>query len=138
MPEQNDPSPSTPLNQPRLWFGSMTAACCWLGLLMADLLVAWKVCRELPDGFDTPPSGPAIYIFAAITVALLAVTIVSGLVSYGNFRRLSPNASVLHSEATGREEFMALGGVFLSVVLGIGIVWLSLPLMIIRLCTRAR
>ncbi|HTW63571.1 MAG TPA: hypothetical protein VME17_03100 [Bryobacteraceae bacterium] len=138
MPSQSDPSNSTPLNQPRLWFGSATGACCWLGLLTADLLLAWKTCRELPNGLDTPPLGWAIYLFAAVTVALLAVTIVSGLVSYRNFRRLSPNASLWHSEATGREEFMALAGVFVSVVLGIGIVWLSLPLMLLRLCMRAR
>lgn len=138
MPVQSDPSNSPPPNQPRLWFGSVAGACCWLGLLIADLLLAWKTCRELPNGFDTPALGSPIYLFAAVTAALFAVTIASGLVSYRNFRRLSPNADLLHSEATRREEFMALAGVFISLALGIGIVWLSLPLIILRLCVRAR
>jgi hypothetical protein len=138
MSVQNDPQILTPLDQPRLWFGFAGSAAAWLALFIADLLLAWKMCTELPNGSDVLSLGWAIYLFAALTVILLAVTIAAGIVSFGNFQRFSNHASLANTEATGREEFMALGGMFISVILSLGIVWLGIPLIIINLCTRAR
>lgn len=138
MPVQSEPRNLTPLDQPRLWFGFAGSAAAWLVLLTADLLLAWKACTQLPNGFDVLSLRWAIYLFAAITVLLLAVTVAAGIVSFNNFQRFSSHASLAHTEASGREEFMALGGVFISVVLSLGIVWLGLPFIILTLCTRAR
>lgn len=138
MPIQNESQNLTPRDQPRLWFGFAGSAAAWLALFFADLLVAWKACSELPDGFDVLSLGWAIYLFAALTVILLAVTIAAGFISFGNFQRFSNHASLAHTEATGREEFMALGGMFISLILSLGIVWLGIPLIVINLCTRAR
>src|SRR5665213_4204684 len=138
MPIQKKPQKLTPLDQNRLWFGFAGSAAAWLALFTADLLLAWKMCTELPNGSDVLSLGWAIYLFAALTLILLAVTIAAGIVSFGNFQRISNHASLAHTEATGREEFMALGGMFISLVLGLGIVWLGIPLIIINLCTRAR
>jgi len=96
------------------------------------------MCTELPNGADVLSFGWGIYLFAALTVILLAVTVAAGIVSFRNFQRFSNHASLARAEATGREEFMALGGMFVSLVLGLGIVWLGIPLIIINLCTRAR
>jgi hypothetical protein len=138
MPLQNELQNSTPADQPRLWFGFAGSTAAWLALFIADLLVAWKACVELPNGSDVLSLGWAIYLFAALTVILLAITIAAGAISFGNFQRFSNHASLARTEATGREEFMALGGMFISVVLSLGIVWLGIPLIIINLCTRAR
>lgn len=138
MPVQNQPHNLTPLDQPRLWFGFAGSAAAWLALFIADLLLAWKACTDLPNGSDVLSLGWAIYLCAALTIVLLAVTIAAGIVSFSNFQRFSNHASLARTEATGREEFMALGGMFISLVLSLGIVWLGIPLMIIHLCTRAR
>lgn len=128
----------TPLDQPRLWFGFATGICTWLGLGIADLLLAWKVCEAGPNSWGLVSKGSAIAIFAIITLILLGLTIAAGIVSFRNFRRITDNASLAHAEGTGRDEFMALGGMFISLALGIGIVWLGIPLFILDVCTRAR
>lgn len=138
MTVHNGPQNLTPADQPRLWFGFAGSVAAWLALFIADLLVVWKTCTEVPDGVAVSSSGWAIYLFAALTVILLAVTVAAGVVSFANFKRFSNHASVASTEATGRNEFMALGGMFISVVLSLGIVWLGIPLIIINLCTRAR
>jgi heme/copper-type cytochrome/quinol oxidase subunit 3 len=38
----------------------------------------------------------------------------------------------------GRKEYMALAGVFISITLGIGIVWLSIPISVLNICARQR
>ena len=45
---------------------------------------------------------------------------------------------MLLAEATERKEFMAWAGLFISFTLGVGIVWLCLPLFILQMCIRAR
>jgi hypothetical protein len=138
MTDRTEPRNLTPADQPRLWFGFAGSAAAWVVLFIADLLLVWKMCIELPNGFDLLSLSWAIYLFAAVTVLLLAVTIAAGLVSFGNFRRFSHNASLARTEATGREEFMALGGIFISVTMSFGIIWLGIPPIILHLCTRAR
>ncbi len=138
MPVQTEPHNSTSVDQPRLWFGFAAGAAAWLGLFIIDLLLAWKMCTELPNGVDVVSLGWLLYLMAAVTVAMLAITIAAGLISLRNFRRVSNHASLASTEAAGREEFMAVGGVFISVLLGIGIIWLGIPLIILNICTRAR
>lgn len=138
MAVQNAPPNLTSSEQPRLWFGFAGSVAAWIALFIADLLLAWKMCTALPDGVDVLSLGWAIYLFAALTVILLAVTIAAGIVSFGTFQRLSNHVSLAHTEATGREEFMAVGGMFISLILSLGIVWLGIPLFIIKLCLRAR
>lgn len=138
MPVQTEPHNSSPLDQRRLWFGFAAGAAAWLGLFIIDLLLAWKMCIQRPNGFDVVSLGWALYLMAAVTVAMLAIAIAAGIVSLRNFRRVSNHASLARTEATGREEFMALGGMFISFLLGIGIIWLGIPLIIINICTRAR
>lgn len=138
MTVPNEPHNSIQADQPRLWFGFAGSVAAWIGLFIADLLLAWKTCTELPNGVDVLSLGWAIYLFAALTVILLAATIAAGVISFGNFQRFSNHASLARTEATGRDEFMALGGMFISLTLSLGIVWLGIPLIIVNLCTRAR
>ncbi len=137
MATQTEPQESTPADQPRLWFGFAGATVAWIGLFIIDLLLAWKMCRELPNGIDVVAQGWLIYLMAAVTLLMLAITITAGVVSFRTFRRFS-NASLAQAEANGREEFMGLGGMFISFALGIGIILLGIPFLIITICTRAR
>jgi len=73
-----------------------------------------------------------------ITVALFATIVTSGIVSYRNWRRLSADADLESAEGRGREEFMALLGVFVSLTLGFSVLWLALPLFVLDLCVRTR
>ena len=73
-----------------------------------------------------------------VTLALLITAVVAGGVSFRNWRVLSRDRDISDAEGRGREEYMALIGVFVSFTLGIGIIWLGIPIAIIELCVRAR
>jgi hypothetical protein len=62
----------------------------------------------------------------------------AGTLSYRNWRAISPQNEILEASATDRREFMALLGVFVSVTLGMGVLWLSIPLFLIEFCLRAK
>jgi hypothetical protein len=122
----------------RLWFGFAGSAAAWVSLGIADLLITWQAClgREQYGGAESSPEFKAIYF--VFTLALLGTALASGFVSSRNWRALSRNRKLSEAEAPGREEYMALAGIFIAFTLGIGIIWLGLPLAIIDLCVRAR
>ncbi len=122
----------------RLWFGFAGSAAAWIGLGIADLLITWQAClgEEQYGGAHLEPGFKALYVF--VTLALLITAVVAGGVSFRNWRVLSRDRDISDAEGRGREEYMALIGVFVSFTLGIGIIWLGIPIAIIELCVRAR
>ncbi|HJU10053.1 MAG TPA: hypothetical protein VJ728_04210 [Candidatus Binataceae bacterium] len=122
----------------RLWFGLLAAALSWFGLGIADVLITWRAClHEEQYGGPSEHAGlTALNI--ALFAALLLIAIVAGIVSYTNWKRLSQQNRIVTAEATASREFMAMVGVFISVTLGLGIVWLGIPLLILQLCLRIR
>jgi hypothetical protein len=74
----------------------------------------------------------------ALFLILFAIAIVAGVMSYRNWRRLSGHVRLMQAEGTGSREYMALLGVFISITLGVGIIWLGIPLAILSLCVRTR
>jgi hypothetical protein len=122
----------------RLWFGLLASATAWAALGCIDILITWQVCKD-PLPFGTGMTHPgAIALFITVAVTLLIVAIISGLLSYRNWRALSSERRLLDADATDPSEFMALLGVIVSVTLGMGIIWLSLPPLIIAVCARGR
>jgi hypothetical protein len=122
----------------RLWFGVAASGAAWFVLGLADILLTWAAClhREQLGGAS---GHPWILLFTVlITVVLFATIVASGTVSYRNWRRLSADADLGSAEGRGREEFMALLGIFVSLTLGFGVIWLALPLFILDLCVRTR
>ncbi len=77
-------------------------------------------------------------IYILLSLLSLAIAIAAGVTSYRTWRRLSGGGRILRAEGYERSEFMALMGFFISFTLGVGIVWLSLPPLILELCGRAR
>ncbi len=122
----------------KLWFGFAGSAVAWIGLGIADLLITWQAClgEEQYGGAHLDPAAKLIYLI--VTVALLITAVVSGVVSFRNWRLLSHDRDLSDAEGRGREEYMALIGVFVCLTLGIGIVWMGLPIAMIELCVRAR
>ncbi|MGH9739379.1 MAG: hypothetical protein ACRD4X_12470 [Candidatus Acidiferrales bacterium] len=122
----------------RLWFGLIASAAAWLALGFIDLLIVWQVCGySALYGVDkTHDFARALSFF--ISVVLFATALIAGIMSYRNWRALSLQRRFLDASATDRREFMAVLGVIISVTLGLGIVWLSLPPLMLQLCVRAK
>ncbi|MGA3193853.1 MAG: hypothetical protein ABSD39_02525 [Terriglobales bacterium] len=127
-----------PISPARLWFGFAGSAGSWIALGILDLLITWQAClgKEQYGGAHFEPGVKVIYL--VVTLVLLITAISAGGVSFRNWRELSRGENLVNAEARGREEYMALIGVFVSFTLGIGIIWLGIPLAMIDLCVRAR
>lgn len=122
----------------RLWFGFAGSAAAWIALGIVDLLITWQACagKEQYGGAHIEPGFRATYLI--FTLCLLLTAVMAGWMSFRNWRELSRERDLSNAEGRGREEYMALAGIFVSATLGLGIVWLGLPLFIIDLCVRAR
>lgn len=122
----------------RLWFGFAGSAAAWVAMGVTDILITWQSClhKEQYGGAHLEPGFRVLY--AVCTIALFVIAVVAGIVSYHNWRTLSAERNLAHAEGRRREEYMALAGVFISITLGIGIIWLGIPIGILDLCARAR
>jgi hypothetical protein len=122
----------------RLWFGVAASAAAWFVLGLADVLLTWAACLHR-EQFGGASSHPGIRLLTLlITFVLFATILASGIVSYRNWRRLSADPDLESAEGRGREEFMALLGVFVSLTLGFSVIWFALPFFILDLCVRTR
>lgn len=126
------------MGRAKLWFGFTGSAVSWVCLSMAYVLITWWACvqnGQLGVG-ATRPGIAFLYVLAALL--LIGMAIISGLTSYRNWRRLSDARNLSEAEGQGRAEFLALLGVFVSFTLGVGLMWLTIPLLILKLCVRVR
>ena len=122
----------------RLWFGLSAAFFCWFLVGIAEMFITWRACmrrEQLGNAFSDPSATAASFV---VTFVLIGVVAAAGFVSYMNWRRLSSQRKFIEAEGRGRSEFMALIGVIASITLGAGMVWMGLPLFILRLCARVR
>ena len=129
---------STPVPAKRLWFGLVASAAAWISLGIIDILITWRACvhQEQSGTASAHPGARALYIVAAVILFLVVVS--AGTLSYRNWRTISSQREILRAAATDRREFMALLGVFVSITLGMGVLWLAIPPLVIELCARAR
>jgi hypothetical protein len=137
MNTRSNPTPA-PVSPKRLWFGFSGAAVAWIIAGLVDAWIAWIACmgHEAGSGVFTP-AGMRV-LLGVVTFGLLAVATAGGLISFRNWRRLSDSHEFVEAEGRGRKQFMALVGVFISVSLGIGIIWFSIPIYVLGICVRAR
>jgi hypothetical protein len=122
----------------QLWFGVAASAAAWFVLGFADILLTWAACLHREQFGGASSHRGILLLTVVITFVLFAIILASGMVSYGNWKRLSADADLESAEGRGREEFMALLGVFVSLTLGFSVIWLALPLFILDLCVRTR
>ena len=106
---------------------------------------SWATCSShgVPVSTQSSSVDPALtprrrIMYFVITFTLFGVAAVAGTGCYQNWKRLTGLAKLSQAEGREREEFMALAGMFMSLTLGVGIVWLCIPLFILQMCIRAR
>jgi hypothetical protein len=127
-----------PLTAGQLWFGLVASAVSWLSLGFIDVLITWRACVHQEE-FGTPSSHPgARALYIAFAIVLFLVVVAAGTMSYRNWRAISSRREILDATADDRPEFMALLGVFVSITLGMGVLWLSIPPLLLELCLRAK
>jgi hypothetical protein len=128
----------TDISPGRLWFGLAASAVAWASLGCIDVLITWRACvhHDQPDYGSPHPWARALYIVVA--VILFCTVLIAGTMSYRNWRALSQQREILQASATERREFMALLGVFVSITLGMGVLWLSIPPLWLEFCVRAK
>jgi hypothetical protein len=77
-------------------------------------------------------------LYFVMWFALAGLALLGGWMSYRSWRMLSETSDLLYAEGRERKEFMSQAGFFISLTLGIGMLWLSLPLFLIEMCARTR
>lgn len=122
----------------RLLLQVAATAAAWLSLGLGDILITWQACvhEEQFGGPSVHPLARALYF--AVAGLVFAVAVLAGTMSYRSWHRLSAATSLLAAEGREPREFMSLAGVFISVTLGAGILWLCLPLFLLEMCMRTR
>lgn len=122
----------------RLWFQVAASGAAWFALGLADILITWRACVH-EEQFGGPSSHPGARLLYFVMWFLLAgLALLTGWMSYRSWRQLSEKGDLLYAEGRERKEFMSQAGFFISLTLGIGMVWLSLPLFLIEMCARTR
>jgi len=144
MPTEPAPAePTTPqrrVSPKRLWFGFSAAFLCWFGLGIADVMITWRECLH-HEQFGNASDHPGLLTLNIIIfLALLAVSIIGGILSYKNWRLLSDEKEkgIFHAEAERSREYIAMIGVIMSITLTVGTIWFGIPLFILQLCVRVR
>lgn len=132
------PDPARANQDRRLWFEFGTTAVVWHILNAVFAVISWRACvhQEQFGGPHPDPVARAFYFL--VWGASAGLTLFAGIYSYRSWRKLSDVANLLCAEGRERREFMSLSGLFISVTLGCGFLWLCLPLFLIQLCMRTR
>jgi len=121
-----------------LWFGTLGGAVAWSLHTVADWGIDETVCRS---GHDEMVGVPLRPLLAGLALLFLAVTVVSGLVSFRHWRRLS--AGPLPGEEEGdeiaalrrrRAGFMAQVGFVANVLFGLMLVLSAIAVLILPAC----
>ena len=122
----------------RLWFEFGTSLISWLCLGLLNSVVLWRACvHQEQSGAPSAHPGARI-LFFVLWAALFGLTALTGTMSYRSWRNLSGASELLRAEGRERKEYMSLCGLFISVTLGIGFLWLCLPLFMVQMCLRTR
>src|SRR4051794_15307628 len=122
----------------RLWFGFAGAAAAWVAHGFFSVVLSAQACEDGGGSWGVLPAAGVRLALAALTLALFGIALYAGVVSLGNWRRLSHDRQILHAEASGREQFLALGGILVSSIFVVGIFWGGLPLILLDVCNKGR
>lgn len=134
MPTEITTDHSNRIRPARLWFGAVGSVVAWALQGFTCFEIAVQACRP---GGPLSPTGFRVLI-GCVSAAYLAVAIAAALVSYQNWRTLSDAHDLMQAEGYGREEYMALAGVFVGVATIIGLVWAGIPAGFFDVCNTFR
>lgn len=138
MPAGISSPPSHHVSQRSLWFGFSAAAAAWAVHGFVWEMITSQSCQNGAGNWGPFSPAGVRWLLAGVTAILLAVAIYAGVTSFHNWQHLSRQRDLLHAEGRGREQFMAIGGVLISILFSIGIIWAGLPLIMLGICIKAR
>jgi hypothetical protein len=130
-------SPPSETRGAGLWFGF---AAPWLAFAVDGFIgyiITWRTCFIGHGHLGALSLGGVRWLLAGITVVLFIIAASGGIHSYRNWRRISQSKSFVQAEAAGTAEFISMIGVLSSTFMSVGIIWISLPLIMIGVCMRA-
>jgi hypothetical protein len=135
MPVQTNSEPVQRIRPARLWFGAAGAAGSWALQGFTCFLITTQECASGTGQWGPlSPTGVRL-LLGCLTLGFLAVAAASGWVSYKNWRLLSGQRRLLEAEGFGREEFMALVGIFVGALSVLGLIWAGIPAIMIPACS---
>ena len=136
--QPEDASHGETVSNRRLWFEFAATVIAWHVLGVLEVVITWAACTH-DEQFGGPSSHPAARaLYFVAWAAVFGINLVAARMSYRSWRRLSDAPGLLCAEGRERKQFMSLAGLFISLTLGLGFVWLCLPLFILQMCARAR
>lgn len=138
MPTQTSTHPPTHTSPRSLWFGTTAAAIAWVLHGFVCEIISSQACQDGTGNWGPLSPLGVRWLLAGITLGFLAVAVAGGIVSFRNWRHLTESPDLVHAEGRRREQFMALGGIFVSAAFVIGIVWAGIPLIFLDICMKAR
>lgn len=121
-----------------LWFGLVAS---WTAFAVDGFLgyiISWRTCYIGHGHLGAIPQGDVRWLLAGITIVLFFLSASAGVHSYRNWRSISESKSFVEAEAPGTAEFISMMGVLSSTIMSVGIFWISLPLIMIDVCMRAK
>ena len=118
----------------RLWFGLVAAPAAWAVQGALGWLIEMRTCEAAAA---SPTMGLRLVI-AVLGLAALLIALTGAVIAYRSWRRLSAEPSLSHAQGHARAEFMALGGVLVSAVFAVGILWAWLPPLLVDACLVVR
>ena len=133
-----EPTPER-LPQWRLWFGTVAGAAAFSVQGFVCFQIAIQSCKDSHIGTwgALSPAGVR-WVLGGISIVLFLIAAWGGLTSFGNWQTVSEQRSITQAEGYGRESFMALAGVFVSIAFLVGIIWLGLPMVLLDTCVTTR
>ncbi len=131
-------SPTETKHNLRQWheFGSSVIA--WLCLNCLDSVVSWRACVHQEQFGGPSPHPGARVVYFLLWTSFFGLASLTGFQAYRSWRKLSEASDLLRAEGRERKEYMSLCGLFISITLGIGFLWLCLPLFFLQMCERVR
>jgi hypothetical protein len=138
MPTQITSDSPSRISQRSLWFGSTAAAVAWALHGAACVIVSSQACLNGVGNLRSLSPLGVRWLLAGITIGFLAIAAIGGITSFRNWIHLAEHHDLVHAEGSGREQFMALVGIFVSLAFVIGIIWAGLPLIFLDICMKAR
>lgn len=130
--------PRPRISQKRLWFGFAAGAAAWVVHGITGYFITWQACQDGDGDWGFLSSLEVRWLLGAITIAALAVAAAGGFLSFANWRRVRERRKLTEAEAPGREEFMALTGVFIGTVFSLGVLWAGLGPVLLDVCVTAK
>lgn len=127
------------LPQKRLWFGTCAAAAAFAAQEFICFQIAIQSCKDGHLGtWGTLSPGGVRWVLGGISCLLFLVALAGAVISLRNWRAVSERRRLSEAEGYGREAFMALAGIFISVAFLVGIVWLGIPMLVLNTCVTVR